>query len=614
MQENSLAHPPFHFFPGEVEVFAARSGGSTYKWARRNMRIVAGPYEGRLWDPSTLPYARKVMDIWDSSWVRKVFFIAPSQSGKTTLAHACLFSAMVNDPGPAGIAMPDQNSAELMFKKRLHRHVQTSRVLRERLSGRNGLLQTEIRFRDGSDVVGMWSGSESSVSSQSIQYLLIDEEDAYPDKASVGIIEERVTAYRHTGKIFRFCKPRGAEGEGTIYSDMYSQSQVVYRYYAVCPACGSEQRMTFDRIVVPDRVRDPACIESERSARYECAHCNYRWNDPTRDEALSSGRWIPDRDVSKPETVGFHLRAWELPFVSLSKIMASWFAAQGDPVRLQVWDNHFAAKPYKTVISETTEQELLRLKEPELEPLTVPAGAIALTCGVDMQARGFYYSVMAHAIEPYAGWVIDYGRLEGWDDVRRLIFEASYHVVGGVRRMSIWRASLDTGGGRTDEEIETRTEQAYRFLMGIPPGVCFGTKGMSRKSTEGYVKWSDIVKLPSGKRLPGFLRLYQLDTDYFKRLALFSRLKESAEEPIRFHNKTGINFVRQLLAEKLVRRKTGKEEWKQVRRDNHYLDTIVQHMAMVHFQWTPALVAVQPERQPTQQKTASNQAKRRGWW
>ena len=56
MSQMSLLHlPPVNFRAAERKVFRGKPRFSTYDWATRNMRIVAGPYRGQRWNPDVTP-------------------------------------------------------------------------------------------------------------------------------------------------------------------------------------------------------------------------------------------------------------------------------------------------------------------------------------------------------------------------------------------------------------------------------------------------------------------------------------------------------------------------------------------------------------------------------
>ena len=75
-----------------------------------------------------------------------------------------------------------------------------------------------------------------------------------------------------------------------------------------------------------------------------------------------------------------------------------------------------------------------------------------------MQRVGFWY--MAVCLDTALdGAVIDYGRLQDWEEVYRKVFETEYAVQGQDDSVPVWRAALDTGGGLEGDAI-SRTEQA----------------------------------------------------------------------------------------------------------------------------------------------------------
>ncbi|MBA4358640.1 MAG: hypothetical protein C0405_13045, partial [Desulfovibrio sp.] len=318
--------PPLRWFPGEVEVLRLRQWQSTFDWARRHFRLVVGPQSGRLWDAEAAPYARGVMDAWDRPELRKLFFVGPSQgTTKTTIAYACGFSRLCRKPGPLGVAMPDQDAVERIFRERIIPHFRNTRPLRDLLSAdRYAEQKHSLLLRNGSIVHGLWVGSESRMSSVSLETLLIDEEDAYQDKGAVATLEERVRGYSHTSKILRFSKPRGTEDQSTIWRDMQAEAQAIYSWHAVCPACGVAQVMELEHIRVPQGVRDPKEILERKLARYVCPHCGYEWNDFVKNRAVAAGHWHAESRVATPSVVGFHLPSWIAPGMSLSKVMADW--------------------------------------------------------------------------------------------------------------------------------------------------------------------------------------------------------------------------------------------------------------------------------------------------
>ncbi len=585
---------PIQWFPGELAVLENVEWGGTYEWTCRNFRLVVGPQAGRLWDADSAPYAKGVMDMWDRPEVRKIFLIAPSQGTyKTTVAYACGFAGLCRKPGPLGVAMPDEEAVERVFRERIIPHVRQSRPLAELLAAdRYAERKTSLMLRNGSMVHGLWTGSESRMSSVSVERLLIDEEDAYQDKGAVATLEERVLAFPFTSKILRFSKPRGTEEASTIWRDMKTEAQALFKWRAVCPACATPQVMELENIKVPDGVRDPKEIMDKRLARYVCPHCEYQWTDYVKNVALASGHWHPDREVAAPTVVAFHLPSWAGMGMSLSKVMADYFKCQRGGHKAMCWfDNSHKAIPYSVITAQADEEVLETQKDHGRAAQTVPDAAVALTLAVDTQQSEFYWSVYAHAMEPRAEWLVDYGRAATFAELAELAFRTSYPRESGGERLGIWRAAIDSGGTRESPLEPSRTMQVYRWLLTVPPGKIFATKGMSYTRPGTHVHWNLLQKFPDGTAMKGGLKLFHIDTDAFKSEAVWRMSGEEGADPLRFHASTTPDYFRQLLGER-KQFKDGKEVWVRVRKDNHWFDTLVLHLAMVHFQWAPSLATV----------------------
>lgn len=589
------SNPVIKFFPGEKAVFKIRPQTPTFEWACNNFKLAAGPQKGSLWDPSEVPHAKFIMDVWDRPEIRKIYFAGPSQgSKKTTIGHICGLARISRRPGPLGIAMPDQGAIERLFEERLTHHINGCPALKELVSeDRYAEQKTQIKLQDGSMILGIWCGSEMRMSSFSAETMLIDEEDANANKSSVSISEERTWSYKRTYKIFRYTKIRGTLEESTISKDIEAESQAQYEFRAVCPSvtCRVPQYMDFENIKVPDGVRDPALIEKNNLARYVCPHCGYEWSDYSRNKALDAGFWHTDSTVENPTVVSFNLPSWMCKSISLSKVMADYFKKRREGQEGMLWfDNSHRAIPYESTIVQADEDMLKKFILLELPAQTVPKEAAAITLAIDTQKDHFWYSACAHAVEPRQEWIFDYGKIGSFEEVEQLVYKTSYRKEGTQDRLSFWRAAIDTGGTRNNPLEESRTMQVYRWLLKQKPGLIFGTKGMSHHTPGVNIKWSLLEQLPGGKKLKKGLRLYLLNTDAFKS-EVFWRLTEGyEEEPIWFHADTDELYFRQILSERLQwDSKKKKEVWKAIRKDNHYLDTLCTHIAMTHFQWKPTL-------------------------
>lgn len=609
MMGNLLQIPPVRLLASERAVFRGRPRYSTLEWAQKHMRIVHGPCKGQKWDAELTPYAKGVFEIFDRENVRKLFLIASSQVAKTTMALICLFAEQCRRQENMGFGYPDQLAARKIMTGIVHPYYKAIAPLRGMLSGDDALQNYETVHRDGSRIYAMWAGSDSSTRSISMARVLIDEEDSAADKSAVLAMQERVTAYAGMGlsKIIRCCRPKGTEKESTIWSDARKEAQAWMRFEVRCPLCGHAQVMEDENIVSVTPLASHKEVLSRGLGRYRCPECGGLWNDMQRDIALRAGNWkVVEGSLEGAAAVAFHLRLWESPLVTLSSVLAEKMQAQGDPRLMQLYENNVRARPYRFVTAESSEEKLVKYIDHDMPQGTIPEWAVCLTLSVDMQSTYFRFSVAAHAVEPERLHIIDYGRLQEWTDLTQFVFTARYVKASG-ETFGIWRAALDTGGGAGSKSDDSRPMQAQKWLSAQRPGVIWGTKGMSRVQPGVFVRVSDPDRAGaiSGTRSPksatAALRttpLYLIDTSSFKKLIFWRLSKDGDEsEPITFHAQTSVDYLKEIASEKLIQNKNGSEEWVRTRA-NHYLDCLVGHVAMAHWQWQPSLslLARRPER------------------
>lgn len=603
MCRNGLSKAPFVLFAGEKQLFKARRKKNTYEWAVKNLRLVDGPLKGQLWNADLAPHAKGIFKAFDSQSVRVIIFAAPSQVGKTVIGVAGMGACLCHDIDNMGVGMPNEVSAKETFQNKLHRFFTESPALKNLLRTGDGdsLFSKEIKLKGGAVVSAMYAGSETSMRSKSMRYVFIDEPDAYEDKAALAVMQERVDAYYGMGlsKVYISSKPKGKEDESVTWEEL-QRAGALMKYHAVCPFCKTPQVMEHEHIVTADGSRDRKRIRDERLARYECILCKKLWNDTYRDIALRDGFWLDEKrqeqglkakpnDFGNATVVAFHLRSWESPLVSLSEVLADWFEAQGNPRRLQNFDNNRCAKPYKFVKLEAEWQKLQECIDYDMPRGFLPEFTKAVTLSVDTQLDHFYYSFAAHGVEPFRVSKIEHGIVRSFEDIL-LLLQKRFRFVSNNTEFGVWRAAIDTGGGRAQTYEDSRTTQVYKFLLEYRDRFpVFGTKGMSRARAGVTVDLHRLEKMPSGRRLAGGLKLYMLDTDSLKRMVWYSLFEGRQIEPLLFDADTDEEYLRQMCSEKLIEGRAGREEWVRVYRNNHYWDTMVGHFAMAHWQWKPSL-------------------------
>jgi len=593
----------------ERRVMRCRKTMSPAEWAEKHRVVTYGPLKGSRWDHDFMPHMRGILDAAAHPAVKIITNCKAPQTGSSAGMETFLAWAADQDPGPALIVYPDRDTASKRSQDYLQDVFRLSPRLRDLLTGLDDDM-ARLRLKLTTMLIYMgWAGSVTSIGNVSVRYLFLDEVDKYPDTpnakeaSTMDLVLERVRSFKFRAKVFIISTPTIETGP---VRQAFQNADVRFDYHASCPACGRYVRLEWDQIRWPylddgadgpEEARvDPKAVLKGKMARYVCQECGSLWDDRARDKAVRGGEWFARDDgrplmryldEEAPEQIAFHSPAWISPLVSLSECAAAYLRGRRDPQASKYFATQIKAEPWKEVVIETTEDQVLEARC-DLAPQTVPEEAIALTCGVDMQRDGFWFAVRAWA-RTYVSWLIHYGKVQTWGDLEDLLFGAEYPMADG-RRMRIFRAGLDTGGTGGDGKV-SMTEEAYFWLRRNGRGRgcrVWGTKGASRPLAGKVSLGKPLDKAPSGKPIRGGLQIVSLNTEALKD-ALRYRLEVAAttggDMAAFLHRETGLDYVAHILAEEKRRDKNGREKWVQVRRDNHLLDCEVIAHALADPEW-----------------------------
>jgi phage terminase large subunit GpA-like protein len=414
-------------------------------------------------------------------------------------------------------------------------------------------------------------------------------------------IDKQLTTFRPVSKFWKISTP--TLESGNIWKELNNNTHVIFDYYVRCPLCGQDQLMEFTGIKWEGGAgADPKVIKSDNLAWYECKHCNGKWDDDLRNRAVRAGDWLArEKNISiktymkmfRPANIGFHISAWISFFVSLSECAAAFIEGQNDLLKLQDFQNSYCGLPWKSRVENKSEANVLKHRI-DLSAGVVPEDAVALTCGIDVQKSGFWFVVRAWTRD-LSSHLVQYGYLSSWEDVERLVFKTRYPIQGKSedQTMGIWRASMDTGGGKTADNEWSRTEEIYHWIRKNGRGVVHGIKGADKPQIK-RVNPRVIDKMARGNRpIPGGLTLYFLDVNQFKDLFHWRLDREEGEtQYMTLNSDTGVDYAQQILAEEKQKDRSGKSKWVPIRRDNHLLDCENYAAACADPEWAPSLTFI----------------------
>lgn len=364
---------------------------------------------------------------------------------------------------------------------------------------KTGKTDRKIEWEGGGFLVPFGAKNANKLRSVSIQVLLRDEIDGWPDVVGqdgdpMQLSFDRTVAYEATRKVVDVSTPL-IQGQSKIARRFAQGDQ---RHYLVCClGCGYPQELRFRR--TDDATGEVSGIvwESEsgrlvpESVRYLCCNCGHEHfnDDKTRLLAPENGaQWQPTAEPVSPEVRSYHLNALYSPVgmqtwgACVQRWLAAWDEENARPRdlgHLQVFYNSVLGRTFELRGEKLRFETVSQHRRPEYHCGEVPnqlaveycgSPVLLLTCAVDIHQHELPVAVW--------GWcrdrrsvLVDYWRLQGdteqledagtWGAVRKLIEDTEYIADDG-KRYRVQLTLVDSG---------YRTDTAYRFCADYEAGV-----------------------------------------------------------------------------------------------------------------------------------------------
>jgi phage terminase large subunit GpA-like protein len=207
----------------------------------------------------------------------------------------------------------------------------------------------------------------------------------------------------------------------------------------------------------------------------------------------------------------------------------------------------------------------------------LPDGVLRLGMAVDVQKLSLFYTIRGFGSRG-TSWLIDRGQLFGPTDDDEVWNALADLMLMPIAGMQIERVFIDSGfrPNKPDAGDEHKVyEFTRRYAWLVSP-----TKGRATMSPPYRV--SKIEVTPKRKQASYSINLVWLSTDFFKSL-LVSRIRTPLDQPGSFIVPDDIDedYCRQLVSEvRVVDAATGKPQWVQRSRQNHFLDCEALAMAI----------------------------------
>ncbi len=550
------------------------------EWADANMELPTGlSSEPGPWRTQRTPYLREILDHLSPSWsTEEVIVMKGTQLGLTTAAVIWAGHIIHRAPGPILLVEPTVDVAKKLSKQRIQLMLERVKVLRglvkesrARDSG-NTILMKE--FEGGTMVI---TGANSGVGLRfmAARYLVLDEEDAYPqDVDGEGhpseLAKNRLSTFARA-KVFRISTP--LEKLTSVIEPAYQAGSRAH-YHVPCPICLHPQALRWANIIFTfDGQQNP-----DRTA-YRCEKCGHLIPESQKTWMLENGRWVHEDPTNAIKS--YHLPCLYAPYgwkrVSWSALVREFLRAKrkadgGDRRALKVFITTRLAETWEEDAEKLEAATLADRREEYAAP--VPNGVLILTCAVDVQDTFLQAEVLGWGVGEES-WSICYKIFYGspaqktvWGELD-LFLQQSWQSEAALS-MRVACTCVDTGGHYAKE--------AYEFVRPRQVRRVFAIKGSNQPA-------HPLVGRPSRNNL-GRVHLFPLGTDSAKD-TIFSRLKLSEFGPGYCHFPRLPQYDDEYFAQLTAEEKRSKYErgiligyvYKKLRARNEVLDLRVYNMA-----------------------------------
>lgn len=579
-------------------------------WARENRAYPPSMDRPGPRDPSLTPY---VID-WERSFQSHLYsttcLVCGSQMGKSEAVLDVLGQRFDQRPTPALYVGPSQDFIVDEMEPRVMELINSAPSLARKLS--RG--KKNKRFRKvigGVPLKFAWAGSATQLSGTTAGLVMVDEYDRMMDdvkgegdpleltKARSFTFRERKTGVVSTpkrGAIDTYVDPASGlelwkrmppeDIESAVWKVW--QAGTMYHFAWPCPHCEEFFVPRFKCLTWP---KDSSPAEARATAHVTCPRCGGVIEEAHKPAMNARGVYVApgqkvDADgtvIGDPPastTVSFWVSGLCSPFVTFGERAAAFLEAlaSGDPTKLQTVINTGFGELWAPTGGDAPEWAEVASRKQPYRLGDLPAGTVFLTCGVDVQKDRLVYVIRAWG--PRAtSWLVERGELFGptheeevWEDLADLLDTP-------IHGLMIKRCLVDSGF-RPGKPFQVPVNRVYEFCRNHAR-VCSPTKGRATQSTP--IRKSKIEVTPKGQARKYSLELMLVDTDWAKS-SVHERIRYPETAPGAWLLPEDIDdaFCAQIVSEARVKKPSGKVQWVQRSRENHYLDCEALNWAAGH--------------------------------
>ncbi len=386
---------------------------SPSEWAARNLVVPDGPRAGELFSLELTPYLAEPLDFFcDACPDNKAVVRKSKQTGFTTLAiAACGYTAVI-EPCDVFLIEPTQESLSDFIGEKLQRAIEGSPVLQRKIQAQKsrsnkGSTTKSKRFAGGSLLMGI-ATSTADLRGKTRKKVIRDEASEYADDlAGQGSPHDMITgAYESflASGDYKDLSISTPVVKGACYIDREFEAGDRRYWHVRCPHCPEE----FYFSPAPDRFCFNKTFPYE--AHYVTPCCGSVIHSWERNDLVRAGRWVATAPGPGKHR-SYHFDALSSPFVPWDVIAKRIVEAGQDPSKLKTLNNLTFGLTYD-MRGEAPDTDVLMARRVPARLGHIPPGFLLLTIGADVQKRGIYVEVLAHAPDQQS-WPIYIDYLDG---------------------------------------------------------------------------------------------------------------------------------------------------------------------------------------------------------
>jgi phage terminase large subunit GpA-like protein len=580
------------------------------RWLGENIVLVDGPRKGELWSAADAPYLLEIAACLSQEHPSNLVTVRKGQqTGCSILALAWALYIAEVCPDNILYAVPGIDALQDINGQKLQPLIdEWQKKTRKRIivpvTSRSGTGSTtyEKRFAGGSINLAN-ANSVMDLSMKTSRYGVKDEVSKWSETPNgddpEALFFGRFTAFRRqkSYKILEISTPELdsgdelGEGPGHCRVDRSFRRSDQRFFHIRCSGCDEEIVQSMDGFHI-DR-------EHPHKSFYACTSCGHVIDEAERVVLVRQGRFIPTL-VGPDRHPGFHVDAFISLMMSYEAIAEDALAADAKgEAGAKNFANLVLALPYAMRGNAPDHQRLMERRENYPQGIVPPDGLI-FVAGADIQHDGIFVEAVAFSADRQT-WTVDAEFLPGttdnpnegaWPLLEAFRARKFSDAFGGEREIEAM--AVDSGdGGRTTQVYEwcRQRSRAYaikgRHGRGVP---AIGTAQRVTIDRRGKLKkYGSATVWPVGT--------WGLKSEFYGNLHRKGLVAGEAKDPpgyCHFGTWQQEDYFKQITAEyfdqKLVKGRLI-EEWKRIRKDNHYLDCRIYAMAMAEHMGLSRLTA-----------------------